>query len=100
MKEQLRIKNTTLCAILSSVITFVTALMIISEWYYKENRLSPMVFKLFSVVAIIIYGFFYSNLIINIFNSKRNKRRDTPIKVILIMYFICQSFFTITVFLS
>ena len=96
----LRIKNTILTSILCIILTFGAAIIILSEWHFKEDRLSPFVFKLLSTISIVAYVIVYSNLAINIFASQRSKRRGTTENIILIIYFIGQSFFTITIFLS
>jgi len=95
-----RIKSTTLTIILCIVLTFGASLMTLSEWHYKENNLSTLVFKLLSIFIILAYSISYINLIINIFEEKGIKKRKTTENVILIIYFVAQSLFTILIFLG
>ncbi|MBL0339492.1 MAG: hypothetical protein IPP71_00340 [Bacteroidetes bacterium] len=73
---KLRIESTFLTIILCISLTFCASIMSLSEWYYKEDHLSPIGFKLLSLSVILAYVVSFSNLTINVFDTvKRQKEK-------------------------
>ena len=95
-----RIQNTLLTVVLSFGLTFFASIMILSEWHYHENRLSPIGFKILSILTIFAYSISYYNLFLNILDKSRLHKRETLQNILLIIYLVFQSIFTLTVFLS
>jgi ABC-type polysaccharide/polyol phosphate export permease len=100
IKNPIRIKSTILTCIACVLITFVSSFILLSEWYYKEGNLSPICFKAISIILIFMYIVCYLNLSINIFSKQQMLKRETITKIFLIMYFITQTFFSFSIFLS
>jgi phosphoglycerol transferase MdoB-like AlkP superfamily enzyme len=92
-------ESTVVNGLICIVLTFIATLIMLSEWYYKENNIPPLVFRIVSIVVLILYSFAYWNISKSVTSSKRNRSRDSSTKFLLVLYFVFQTFFTLAIFL-
>src|ERR1700743_2901212 len=95
MKKLLYIKNTFFCVTLCVLLTFISSVLIMGGGHYHEINLSNNGVCIISIIVILLYGLFYFNLARNVFDKQR--QRDTTVKILLIIYFIFQTLFSLIV---
>lgn len=93
----LRIKSFWINVLACVFLVFISAILILSEWYFKENRLSPITFNVISLLIIVLYSVFYINLLINVIVRIKDDTDEILMKIGLVIYFFIQTFFSIQI---
>ncbi len=95
MITQRLLRSTLLLLTFCFALYLIGGLLLLSEWYYHEHRLSLLLFRTLSVIIPVFYSFLYYSMVCNTFDKTRNSKRDWLDKTILAVLVLFQTFLAI-----
>jgi hypothetical protein len=79
------------------LLTFIAAILFLSEWYYNEQRLSLNVAKGISAIVIVLYTYFFCKFYKAVFEKEKKKHRNPTKQSLALLCFIVQMIFSVEI---
>ena len=90
-------KSVTITGVVCFLLTFIASVILLSEWYYKEDNLGPNIAKSVSIAIIGLYCYFFYKFYNAVFDPEKKKVREPSIQFFAVFCFVIQSLFSVEI---